>query len=194
MAAFDFDGTISRKDTFFPFLLYAFGRPAAYRALALGLLELLRRNAHLSVRDRLKAALVRRLFTSVPREELEAVAAAYAREILESQLRPKALERIRWHREQGHRCIMVSASIDLYLKHIARELGFSDLLCTRLAASGDVFTGELIGSNCRRAEKVRRLTVLLGNVAQYRIYAYGDSAGDKEMLAIAAEKFYKPFM
>ena len=77
---------------------------------------------------------------------------------------------------------------------IARELGFSDLLCTRLAASGDVFTGELIGSNCRRAEKVRRLTVLLGNVAQYRIYAYGDSAGDKEMLAIAAEKFYKPFM
>jgi phosphatidylglycerophosphatase C len=193
LAAFDFDGTISTRDTFFPFLLYAFGRPAVYAALARGLLELAQRDGTLDMRDRLKASLVRRLFGAAPREQLEAAAEAYARQVLASAMRPKALERIRWHREQGHRCVMVSASLDIYLQHVARALRFDDLLCTRLEAEGSAFTGELVGGNCRRAKKVERLAGLLGDLAQYRIYAYGDSAGDTEMLAIASERHFRPF-
>ncbi len=193
VACFDFDGTISTGDTFFPFLLHAFGRPAVYTALAIGLAGLLRFPAQQSVRDRLKAALVRRLFTGAPRQPLEAAAEEYARMVLRARLRPAALERIRWHREQGHRCIMVSASLDLYLKHIAPALGFGDLLCTRIDATGEAFSGGLASANCRGAEKVRRLGELLGNLPQYHVYAYGDSAGDREMLAMATEKYFKPF-
>lgn len=193
LAAFDFDGTISTSDTFFPFLLYAFGKKAVYTALAYGLAELLLPSAVKSIRDRLKASLVRRLFKGVPRQCLENRAQTYADQILRSRLRPKALERIRWHKEQGHRCVMVSASLDIYLRPIALALGFGDLLCTRLDATDDAFNGELIGGNCRRAEKVHRLHGLLGNLDQYQIYAYGDSSGDKEMLAIATEKYFRPF-
>ncbi len=193
VAAFDFDGTISMRDTFFPFLVYAFGKAAVYSALALGLMELLQWHPDKSVRDRLKASFVRRLFKSVSRRELEAAAEAYAQQVLAKHLRRKALERIRWHREQGHRCVMVSASPDIYLKYIVQALGFSDLLCTQLGVDAEIFTGELVGANCRCAEKVRRLARLLGNLEQYCIYAYGDSAGDEEMLAIATEKYFKPF-
>lgn len=193
LAAFDFDGTISTKDTFFPFLLYAFGKKAVYTQLAIGLVGLLRVDTRKSVRDRLKASLVRGLFKGASRQRLELVARDYAQLVIGSRLRPKALECIRWHREQGHRCIMVSASLDIYLQYIAQELGFHDLLCTRLSKTDDAFDGELIGNNCRRAEKVSRMQEALGDLRQYRIHAYGDSAGDREMLTIAAERHFRPF-
>lgn len=193
VAAFDFDGTISTGDTFFPFLLHACGRKTVYKELAFGLAELLVPGTEKSVRNRLKASLVRRLFKGMPRAQLEESARVYANKVLASRLRRKAIERIQWHREQKHRCVMVSASLDIYLQPISRALGFDDLLCTRLDASNDVLNGELIGANCRRAEKVSRLQGLLGNLAQYHIYAYGDSAGDREMLEIATEGFYRPF-
>lgn len=194
MAAFDFDGTISVGDTFFPFLLYVCGRKAVYRELAWGLADLLRPGGERSVRNRLKAFLVRRLFKGLPREYVESKGRDYAETVLHARLRPKALERIKWHKEQGHRCVMVSASLDVYLEPIARALGFDDLLCTRLDRTQDVLSGELIGANCRRAEKVVRLSGLMGNLSQYQIYAYGDSSGDREMLEIAAEKYFKPFV
>ncbi len=194
VAAFDFDGTISTRDTFFPFLLHACGRAAVYRELAFSLAELLIPAAEMSVRNRLKASLVRRLFRGMPRAQLDEKARVYAEVVLASMLRPKALERIRWHREQRHRCVMVSASLDIYLRPVSQRLGFDDLLCTRLDESEEILNGELIGKNCRRAEKVSRLHGLLGDFSQYRIYAYGDSAGDREMLAIAAEQYYRPFV
>ncbi len=193
LAAFDFDGTISTGDTFFPFLLYVRGRKAVYRELALSLAELLRPGGERSVRNRLKASLVRRLLGGLSREECENRARDYAQMVLASRLRPKALERIRWHREQGHRCVMVSASLDVYLEPIAQALGFDDLLCTRLDRGQGVLSGELIGTNCRRAEKVRRLAGLVGDLTHHRIYAYGDSSGDKELLEIASDRFFKPF-
>ncbi len=194
LAAFDFDGTISTRDTFFPFLLHACGRKAVYTQLAFSLVELLRPQCERSVRDRLKASLVRRLFRSRPRESLEGIAREYAQSVLRCRLRPRAVERIRWHQEQGHRCILVSASLDVYLEPIARSLGFDDLLCTRLDRTGALLNGELIGHNCRRAEKVTRLAGLVGDLSRHRIYAYGDSAGDRELLDIADEKHFKPFV
>ena len=193
LAAFDFDGTISTRDTFFPFLMHACGKGVVYKELAFSLAELLIPGAEKSVRNRLKASLVRRLLRGMPRAQLEETARDYANKVLASRLRQKAIERIQWHREQGHRCVMVSASLEIYLRPISRALGFDDLLCTRLDESNELLSGELIGANCRRAEKVARLQGLLGNLSQYHIYAYGDSAGDREMLEIAAERFYRPF-
>lgn len=193
LAAFDFDGTISTQDTFFPFLLYVCGRRAVYRELAYSLADLLRPAGERSLRDRLKASLVRRLFRGLSREYVEARARDYAQTVLGSKLRPRALERIRWHKEQGHRCVLVSASLDVYLEPIAGTLGFDDLLCTRLGRAEGILDGELLGANCRRAEKVRRLASLVGNLSRYHIYAYGDSAGDRELLEIAAEKHFRPF-
>jgi HAD superfamily phosphoserine phosphatase-like hydrolase len=88
---------------------------------------------------------------------------------------------------------MVSASLSLYLEPIARQLGFDDLLCTELAATQGVCSGELQGGNCRAAEKVRRLQSLLGSLDDYEIYAYGDSDGDTEMLAASDHPAFKPF-
>ena len=117
----------------------------------------------------------------------------YAKAI-EAWYRPGALEQIRWHREQGHRLVMVSASLDLYLEPVAVALGFDNLLCTRLSTNHLVFDGHLAGPNCRRTEKVRLLESLLGPLQGYEIYAYGDSDGDTEMLRASPYPSSRPFM
>lgn len=192
VAAFDFDGTISRRDTFMPFLFRAFG----YRRVLTALMGLSALGAQVLLgklgRDPFKAALIARLFPGASVTALDALGRDHAAAI-DRQLRPGALRRIAWHRARGDRLVMVSASLDCYLRHVADHLGFDDLLCTRLGHQEGLCDGRMDGGNCRGPEKVRRLEALLGDLSQFDIHAYGDSDGDREMLAIAQFPAYKPF-
>jgi HAD superfamily hydrolase (TIGR01490 family) len=192
VAAFDFDGTLTTRDTFVPFLFRAFGRAKVYRAFLRLLPEALKVVLGISDRDRFKSRLVGRLFcgASVPR--LEKAGQEHADEII-GWLRPGVRERLMWHKSQGHRLVMVSASLRLYLKPVATCLGFDDLLCTDLSSDQAVFDGALAGGNCRGPEKVVRLTALLGDLSRVELYAYGDSAGDKEMLEAARFPHFRFF-
>lgn len=192
VAAFDFDGTISTRDTFVPFLLRAFGWSRVLRALLpltfTGLAVILGQGS----RDAFKARLIARLFTGIPVSTLTPHGSAHAAAI-RPLLRPQALARIQWHRARGHRLVMVSASLDLYLRDLAEHLCFDDLLCTQLEREGACFSGRMAGGNCRGAEKVKRLHALLGELSRLELYAYGDSDGDREMLEIAQYPCYRPF-
>jgi phosphatidylglycerophosphatase C len=193
IAAFDFDGTITTRDTFLPFLGAAFGRRRLTGALMRLALDLIGSSGRTRSRDALKARLIAILFTGRDCSRLDAVARDFATRVTTHLLRPGALERVRWHRERGHRLVLVSASLDIYLTHLVERLGFDDLLCTRLSRRDGVFDGRLLGNNCRGAEKVARLEELIGGCERYQIYAYGDSAGDREMLRAADFPFYRRF-
>jgi phosphatidylglycerophosphatase C len=197
VAAFDFDGTITDRDTLVPFLVLAFGRArvaATFGALAFtGLGYLVRR---VSI-DEFKRRVLRRLVAGVPASRLRALGPAHARAIA-PWLRPAALARIAWHREQGHRLVLVSSTLDLYLADVAAPLGFDDVLCSRLetrvdAAGIERFSGELEGADCTGAEKPRRLAALLGGLEAVELHAYGDSHGDRDLLAAADHAHYRPF-
>jgi phosphatidylglycerophosphatase C len=97
-------------------------------------------------------------------------------------------ERLRWHAEQGHEVVLVSASLDVYLAEVTRRLGANALLCTTLEVDDGKVTGRLIGGNCRGPEKAKRLRTHLGD-APASIWAYGDSSGDRELLAMADHRF-----
>lgn len=190
IAAFDFDVTITTKDTFFPFLVYAFGLRKTYfsffKLAVQGVLVFLR----LYSRDKFKEKIIYELFLGKDVARLQSFGVTYANSIFHL-VRPKALERIKWHQEQGHRLILVSASLDIYLVPIARLLGFEDLLCTEVKHEKGIFTGAINGENCRGQGKVNKLQALLGDLSELEIYAYGDSLGDKEMLEIATHAFYR---
>jgi HAD superfamily hydrolase (TIGR01490 family) len=192
VAAFDFDGTITTKDTFVPFLYQAFGYERVFKAFVQLAHRALLVGLGLSNRDKFKEYLMQSLFSGESYAKFSKIGTNYGN-TLTSLFRPAALNRVAWHKAHGHRCIMVSASLDLYLNEVVKMLGFDDLLCTMLSHNNQVFDGSLKGKNCRCMEKVDRLQLLLGDLELIEIYAYGDSAGDREMLAVADHKFYRPF-
>ncbi len=183
VAAFDVDGTLTRRDTFGPFLFAAFGHWRVARAMA-------RHVGHARRRDDYKAAVVRTLFAGRPTAPLHNVAERFAAGAVPSRLRPGARELLAEHRRREHRVVLVSASLTLYLDPISQLLGGVDgNVSTRLAIDGDVFTGELDGGNCRGPAKAARVEAWLAGQGLARdavtLIAYGNSAGDRELLALA---------
>lgn len=192
VAVFDFDGTIIRGDSTTEFcreelggrILLALMRAAPCLAgYRLGLVD----------RQRLKESLLTPLLGGREEPEVRARAADWAARRLPGMVRPAAMERIRWHRSEGHRVVIASASLEILLYPWAAAAGVDDVLATRLQVQGGRLTGRIAGRNCYGPEKVVRLRALLGDVAGVDLYAYGDSRGDRELLAAARHPVFRPF-
>ncbi len=191
VAAFDFDGTITYRDTLGPFLWQLAG-PLGVLVNGLLLLPVLLAYAlRLMSNSAAKERVLRRFVGGMEVAALEAEAERFVRERLPALVRPEALARLAWHRRQGHRCIVISASMENYVAPWARAAGFDDVIATRMALTGDGrLSGRYDGANCYGFEKTRRLQALLGEGA-YELYAYGDSRGDRELLAMADHAYYR---
>lgn len=192
VAAFDFDGTITYRDSLLPFLMATFGRLKTLCGLALLapllLIDWLRGKSRQVMKERVLHYFVR----GKSYEEMHREGSNFAKCIVINHIKPEALQRIRWHKSQGHRCILISASINLYIEPWGKETGFDDVLCSQVAVDRHgCLTGNLVGANCRAYEKVRRLEELIGDTSQFELFAYGDSKGDKELLEIADHAFYR---
>ncbi len=132
-----------------------------------------------------KEALLARLLGGREAGPLQATAEGFAGLVVARRLRPWVRERVDWHRRAGHELVLVSASPEIYVAPLARRLGFDAALATRLEVGPDGrLTGRIEGWNCRGPEKVARLRAWMGSDASL-VYAYGDSPGDEEMLALA---------
>jgi HAD superfamily hydrolase (TIGR01490 family) len=184
VAAFDFDGTLSTRDNFVPFLCRIVGTPTATQIIATSGIRCAR-HGRSDRRDAVKADVVRRIFTGYDAERLDKLGRAFAFDIMRRHLRAHTVDRVDWHRTQGHRLVIVSASLGVYVRPIAERLRFDAVLATELEVDDDGrMTGRLDGANVRGAEKARRLDAWLGDAPAY-VWAYGDSSGDRELFARA---------
>jgi phosphatidylglycerophosphatase C len=185
VAAFDVDGTLTTGDCVTPFL-----RRAAGRRLWTTLLRhpvALAGSAARRDRDRLKELACSAL-RGIESAEIEHLGEAFAREVGAGRLRDDTVARLRRHRELAHTVILASASLDPYLVPLGRSLGVDAVVCTVLERGADGrLTGRLAGANCRGAEKARRVRDWLreNDLAGAELWAYGDSSGDDELLALA---------
>lgn len=192
IVAFDFDGTLTVRDSFTAFLRWRAG-PVGY---ALGMANLGFAALRYLIdkdRGRIKAAAARALLRGLPRTELEAEARAFAERQAAGLLRPDALATWREWRDKGAFIVIVTASPSVVVRPFADMLGADDLIGTELAYdSRNRVTGAFATPNCRGPEKVVRLEARFGPDLQLAA-AYGDTSGDREMLAIAASPGYRVF-
>jgi phosphatidylglycerophosphatase C len=193
LVAFDFDGTLSYRDSFMAFLAWRSG-PARY---ALGLLRLAPAAlAYLADRDRgrLKAAAARIFLRNLTRSDLDSSCDAFASSPLGLRLiRPDAERCWRRWRDAGAELVIVTASPEEVVAPFARRLGADRLIGTRLKFDSDHrVDGAFEGENCRGPEKVGRLKAVYGDDVRLAA-AYGDTSGDLELLALAEEKGYRVF-
>lgn len=192
VAAFDFDGTVTDRDSLFPFLRFASGRTSYYWRLTSQIPVLAGYLLGWVDNNRAKERVLSRFFSGVPVAELDTIGARFAHEMIPGMVRPAALERLAWHRSLGHRCILVSASLQLYLQPWAERVGFDAVIGSRFEQQADGrVSGRLAGGNCHGPEKVKRLLALAGERDSFELYAYGDSRGDRELLASADWAYYR---
>ena len=192
VAAFDFDGTLSRRDSLLPFLVFVRGTAATAQAVAAEGPRFVRVLRGTASRHETKEALLTRLLAGADAGQLAESGQAFAERLVARGLRPAMRRRLQWHRRAGHRVVIVSASPALYLETAGRRLGVDAVLATELEVDADGrLTGKLSGPNVRGREKAARLRAWLDSSGPERtgqttqLWAYGDSPGDAEMLALA---------
>ena len=185
VAAFDVDNTLTVRDCVVPFMRKVAGTGSLIASILRRPFVVVRL-VLAKDRDGLKALFVSAVFTGRSVEDVSNVAVHFAYNIAEKWMRDDVSQRLRWHQEQGHVVVLVSASLQPYLDVLGDLLEVDAVLCTQLRSQDGVYTGDLLGKNCRGEEKVVRLHewCVAANLPPDSVkYAYGDSSGDRQMLA-----------
>lgn len=192
IAFFDFDGTITSKDSLFDFVKYAVGKRRFYAGMLSLSPMLAAHKLHVISSHAAKERFMSHFFADWDESEFRDVADRYSLERIDRIARPAALRRIAWHQSQGHEVVVVSASLEDWLKKwcVGRGVG---LIATRMEARDGRLTGKFATRNCSGAEKASRIRERYDLAGYQSIFAYGDSPGDKHMLQLSSRPHYRAF-
>ena len=192
IAFFDFDGTVTTKDSMVDFIQYAIGKRKYYLGLIFLSKTLIAYKLKLISNHIAKERLISHYFKDWDTSKFKTIANQYSLEKIDTITRDSAIKKIKWHQQNKHKVVIVSASIDVWLEAWCKKNDIT-LIATQLKIKNNKLTGEFDSKNCYGIEKVSRIKEVFDLNLYKRIYVYGDSSGDKEMLAIASERFYKLF-
>ena len=195
VAAFDFDGTLTRRDTLLPYLRRSLGWPRFLLALLRSSPWLAAYACRLTSNHRAKARLLQASLGGRSAAQIERWSADFVAQYLPRQWQEETLARLHWHQQQGHGCVIVSASPGIYLHGVGDALHMDAVLCTELEIRDGTLTGRMATRNCHGEEKVLRLQAWLAgrgvSVASVVLHAYGDSRGDVPLLNLADYAHYQ---
>lgn len=193
IAFFDFDGTITTRDTLLEFVRYSKGATRFYLGFLLTSPWMVAYKLKIISNQKAKEKFLSFFFRNYHLEKFHEHCSSFAKEAIPGLIRPKALQEITRLQEAGAEVVIVSASPENWIRPWSDQAGLQ-LLSTRLAVKEDRLTGKIMGHNCHGEEKVRRIREAYTLSDYDEIYAYGDTRGDLPMLGLARVSFYKPFL
>ncbi len=192
LALFDFDGTITYKDTLFDIASYSSSGLIYWLKIGLLLPSFVLMKVGLLSKQKGKELFLKAFFSKLSEKEFNGLCESYCKERLPHVIRPKALKQIEEFQSGNVDVYIVSASAKNWITPWADGLGIK-VLSTELIFENGGFTGKIKGINCNGKEKVARIKKSI-NLKEYgEIFAFGDTKGDLPMLALATKKHYKPF-
>lgn len=192
IAFFDFDGTITTKDTLLEFIKSSKGRFRFLIGFLLTSPYLIAYKLQIISNQTAKEKILSFFFHNTTVEKFHEYCKAFSRNALEQLVRPKAMKEIRQLQQNNVTVVVVSASPENWIQDWAGNNNLQ-LIASRLEIKNGKLTGKILGKNCHGDEKVSRICEVY-NLSEYNIVAaYGDSKGDKPMLQLATNAFYKPF-
>jgi HAD superfamily hydrolase (TIGR01490 family) len=192
LVLFDFDGTITTDDSLIRFIRFVIGDAKTLVGMICLSPMLIAYELKIIPNYKAKQMMFSYFFKSMDEQEFQKVAQEYSLKHISTILRPKAMEKIAWHKEQGHKVVVVSASIECWLKPWCDKHEL-ELIATKIEMKDGIVTGKFLTKNCYGIEKANRVQKAYRLSDYDYIYAYGDSRGDKELLELADKRFYKPF-
>lgn len=193
---FDFDGTLTTSDTLLESIKYAKGRGRFLMVFLMYSPLLVLMKLHLYPNWKAKQQIFAHLFAGMRIEKFDALCRGFAEEN-QHLLRPKGITLMHEALVAGAQVFIVSASIDNWVRPFfdIRNLKGVQVLGTQIEVEDGKLTGRFKSNNCYGKEKVHRIAEVLKSFerSEYEIEAFGDSRGDKEMLAFADKGHFKPF-
>lgn len=192
LALFDFDHTLTKRDSLIDVLIFTFGIKKFVFIISINFFSLAFYKLGLKSNSETKEKLISSYFKEYSYPLFNHQMKKYSLERVPEILNPKALEKLRWHKKKNHRVIVVSASIFEWVNPWCKSENI-ECISTKLVVKNQKIIGKFDGKNCYGPEKVQRILDLI-NIKNYKeIYVYGDSKGDKEMFSLATRKFFKCF-
>ena len=193
---FDFDGTLTTSDTLLEFIKYAKGTSRFLMVFLMYSPLLVLMKLHLYPNWKAKQQIFAHLFAGMRIEKFDALCRGFAEEN-QHLLRPKGITLMHEALVAGAQVFIVSASIDNWVRPFfdIRNLKGVQVLGTQIEVEDGKLTGRFKSNNCYGKEKVHRIAEVLKSFerSEYEIEAFGDSRGDKEMLAFADKGHFNPF-
>lgn len=188
---FDFDGTLTHKDTMFLYL--KFYDATKYRIQFVKHIPLfILLKLKLADAEKVKKSFIASILKGERKTEIEKKSELFFQEFYPELFRENALEFIKNIDRENTECYIVSASLDIWVAPFAKEFQMK-LLSTQAEFKNDKFTGNFIGKNCNGAEKVNRIKEAIDGKKFDKIIAFGDTSGDREMLAWTNESHFEFF-
>lgn len=181
--AFDFDGTLTTRDTLIAFIRYACGTPRFLFGFLLHAPFLVLMKLRLYSNGKAKQRVFSWFFKGMPIETFDTLCQDFAR-THRHLLRPDTVRVLEQALAEGAEVLIVSASIDNWVQPFFPSV---TVLGTQVEVIDGCLTGRFLTPNCYGQEKVRRILAIHPDRSSYHLTAYGDSRGDRELLAFADE-------
>jgi phosphatidylglycerophosphatase C len=190
LALFDFDGTITKRDSFLEFIKYYKGRTSFILGLIILSPILFLYKIGIIKNWRAKEMVFTYFFRNESFKEFSSKCEDFSLEIIPNMVKPKAMQKILGHLNKGDRVIIISASFENWLIDWCKSMHI-ELIGSKIEVRENLVTGKIYGKNCFGNEKVNRLNQYLDISKYSEIYAYGDSKGDFPLLDLSTQRFYK---
>jgi len=190
--AFDFDGTLTRSDSLLGIIRHQRGTAGLMRVLLMHAPNLLMMKAGRYPNWKVKQKVFRMCFGGMTIEDFNALCRDYAQKHLDI-LRADGMRQVDDVLQRGCRVVIISASIDNWVRPFFQGREGIEIAGTQVEVVEGKLTGRFLTRNCYGKEKVERLLKLYPDRQSYRLVAYGDSRGDRELLAFADEAHYREF-
>ena len=192
VAAFDFDGTLTRKDSFLEFIKHCFGVRRFITGMLIMSPILVLYKLKIIANSRAKQAVFSHFFEGMTKRHFNEHCHSFKSKI-DRFVRQEAIEKLEFHLSEHHKVVIVSASIENWIQPWAVENRIDLIIGTQAEFVSDKLTGRFSSPNCFGPQKEIRLKKEFPNLHQKTLYAYGDSKGDKDLLRIADHSFYRKF-
>lgn len=188
---FDFDGTLTYKDTMFLYLKF-YNSMKFYVQFVKHIPLFVLLKLKLADAEKVKKSFISSILKGESRTKIEKKSQSFFEKYQDEIFRVNALEFINNIDRTQTESYIVSASLDIWVKPFAEKLKMK-LLSTRAEFKNDIFTGNFIGKNCNGPEKVKRIIETVNERKFDKIIAFGDTSGDREMLSWADESHFEFF-
>lgn len=191
VAFFDFDGTLTTRDSFLAFLKFTHGYLHYVNFILLSPILVLYKLGVIS-NSKAKEIVFSFYYKGKSESDFLALSSRFCATVIPTIIRKEAYDKLKWHQKQKHRVIVVTASFEQVLLPWIRQEGI-EVIGTKLIVIDQKIAGKIKGKNCYGSEKVIRIKDTINISDKMITYGYGDSRGDKEMISLVAHKFYRKF-